>query len=267
MSTATYLLADQPSEVERLQLQSRVWEPAGDAFMRRLELPPDADVVDVGCGVLGWLRVLSRALGPGGRVVGADIEPRMLELARVFVGAERLANVALVRDDLFASALLPASFDLVHARFQLAPLGRMSEQLAAYRRLLKPGGWLVLEDPDIGSWRVHPNATRTQDLIALIERGFSAAGGDLNAGRRLPALLREMGGEPIVAAHVIALESGHSYLRLPLQFATALKGRLESLVGPASLATLLAEVEMEIERPNAWGTTFTLIQAAARIGG
>ena len=114
---------------------------------------------------------------------------------------------------------------------------------------------------------MHPNATRTQDLIALIERGFSASGGDLNAGRRLPALLREMGREPVVAAHVIALEPRRSYLRLPPQFATALRGRLESLIGPASMAALLADVEMEIERPNAWSTTFTLIQAAARIGG
>jgi len=62
-------------------------------------------------------------------------------------------NVAM-RDDLFASALPAASFDLVHLRFQLAPLGRVEEQLASARRLAKPGGWLVLEDPDTGGWLV-----------------------------------------------------------------------------------------------------------------
>jgi SAM-dependent methyltransferase len=261
-----YLLAAQTSELERLQLQSRVWEPAGDAFVQRLTLPPSASAIDVGCGVLGWLRVLSRAVGPMGRVMGTDIDPRMLEHARAFVDAEQLANIALARDDLFASTLPGAAFDLVHARFQLAPLGRFDEQLAAYRRLLKADGWLVLEDPEIGSWRVQAGATRTQELIALIERGFAAAGGDFNAGRRLPTLLRALGGEPFVAAHVIALEPAHPYLRLPLQFATALRPRLERLVGPDAFAGLLADVEVELARPGTWGTTFTLVQAAARLG-
>ena len=41
--------------------------------------------------------------------------------------------LALIKDDLFATSLKPASFDLVHARFELTPLGRVEEQLAAVR--------------------------------------------------------------------------------------------------------------------------------------
>lgn len=55
----------------------------------------------------------------------------MLEAARTFVEIESLGNVDVSEDDLFASALEPTSFDLVHARFQLAPLGRFEEQVAA----------------------------------------------------------------------------------------------------------------------------------------
>jgi SAM-dependent methyltransferase len=260
---SSYLLAGQASELERLRLQSRVWEPAGEALLREIGLPPDAAVLDAGCGAMGWLRVLRRKLGDSGRVIGSDVDERLLAAARAFIEDERLEDVQTVADDLFASRLPAASFDLVHARFQLAPLGRDAEQLRAYAALLKPGGWLVLEDPDAASWRLNPPGRATESLIALLMQAFEAGGGNFNAGRELPRLLHEHGFEPMIRAHVIALEPGHPYLRLPLQFATALKPRLEQIAG-ATLATLLAEVEQELAGPDVWGTTFTLIQAFGR---
>ena len=118
-----------------------------------------------------------------------------------------------------------------------------------------------MEDPEIGSWRVSPEAPAVQRLIALIEQGFLAGGGNFNAGRELPGFLRSRGLEPTVRAHVVALGPGHPYLRLPLQFATALRPRLETLVSKAELSELLRNAESELARPGTWGTTFTLIQA------
>src|SRR5262245_50214477 len=130
-----------------------------------------------------------------------------------------------------------------------------------YKRLVKPGGWIVLEDPDVASWRVNPDAPAVQRLVDLIEEGFRAAGGDVNAGRELPSLLRRLGVEPHLDAHVVALSPGHPYLRLPLQFATSLRQRLEALIGKVDLDDLVRQVEFELNRPGTWGTTFTLIQA------
>jgi hypothetical protein len=178
-----------------------------------------------------------------------------------FVADESLGNVELVEDDLFASVLEPASFDLVHARFQLAPLGRFAEQMGAYRRMLKKDGLLVLEEPDMSSWRFNLDAPAAQRLIGLIEQAFLAAGGDFNAGRRLPELL---GDDAELTAEVIALPPGHPYLRLPLQFATSLEPRLLDLVGRPELDRLRAEAETDIATPGRWGTTFTLLQAWRR---
>jgi SAM-dependent methyltransferase len=264
MAESSYLLAGQTSELQRLQLQSRVWEPAARALLA--ELPPvaHANALEVGCGVMGWLRVLSEWVGSQGRVTGTDVDDRMLDLARDCVDKEPLPNVSLVKDDLFHSRLAAGSFDLVHARFQIAPLGRASEQLRAYRQLLKPGGTLVLEDPEMGSWRVNPHAPACERLIALIEEGFRAAGGDFNAGRALPSLLRAEGLQPEVRAHVVALPPGHPYLRLPLQFATSLKPRLQALAGDAELERLMLQAEAELAESGTWGSTFTLVQAFAR---
>ncbi len=261
--STSYLLAGQPAELERLQLQSRVWEPAGRALLAQLPDSSGRRALDIGCGVMGWLRLLSEWVGPSGSIVGADVDEKMLAGAKVFTEAEGLRNVTLTKDDLFASQLPPGLFDLVHSRFEIAPLGRAEEQIAVYRRLVRPGGWIVLEDPDTASWRVNPEAPATTRLIGLIAEGFRDAGGNIDAGRELPLLLRGLGLEPCINAHVIALPAGHPYLRLPLQFATSLRPRLEALIGDRGLDELLAQVEHELGRHDTWGTTFTLIQAFA----
>ena len=212
---------------------------------------------------MGWLRVLSEWVGAGGSVIGSDIDDEMLAHASAFVGAESLVNVTLMKDDIFASQIPFNAFDLVHSRFQIAPLGRAAEQVAIYRRLVKPGGWIVVEDPDITSWRVNPDAPAVQRLIDLIEEGFRMAGGNLNAGRDLPRLLREIELDPIVDTHVVALQPGHPYLRLPLQFAASLRPRLEALIGASEFDKMLCTADNELKRPDTWGTTFTLVQVRA----
>jgi ubiquinone/menaquinone biosynthesis C-methylase UbiE len=264
-SAGFYLLAGQAMELERLQLQSRVWEPAGRELLSHQPGGAGRRALDVGCGVMGWLRIFSEWVGPAGSVVGSDIDEKMRANARSFVETERLRNVTLVNDDLFASQLAPGSFDLVHSRFQIAPLGRAEEQLAVYRRLVKPGGWLVIEDPDRASWRVNPDAPGVHSLIDLIEQAFRVAGGNFNSGRELPGLLRRLGLEPLVSAHVVALQPGHPYLRLPLQFANSLRPRIEALIGKTGLDELVRQAEEELSNPEAWGTTFTLIQTCASV--
>src|SRR5687768_11854792 len=259
MSQENYLLANQPSELERLQLQSRVWEPAGRQLLSRVDGGSGGHALDVGCGALGWLRILSEWVGPSGQIVGTDIDEALLNAARSFLEAEGISNVELVVDDLFETKLGPQSFDLVHARYVIAPLGRGREQVAAYRRLVRPGGSLVLEEWDLGSWHFNPPAPAAERLIRLLSEVFAALGGE--AGRVLPGLLGEIGIEdPELDAHVVALEPGHPYLRLPLHFSVALESRLKEMIGADDLGALRSEAERELAEPGRWGTTFTLIQ-------
>jgi|SRR5215207_1721411 len=266
MSQENYLLANEPSELERLRLQSLVWEPSGRQLLPKLGDGSGGRALDVGCGALGWLRILREWVGPSGRIVGTDIDERMLNAARSFLDEEHIPDVELVVDDLFDSKLEPQSFDLVHARYEIAPLGRGTEQVASHRRLLKPGGSLVLEEWDLASWHFNPTAPAAERLIRLLSDIFSGLGGE--AGRGLPGLLREIGiEEPGIDAHVIALEPGHPYLRLPLQFSVALESPLLEAIGEDELGSLRREAEAELAEPGRWGTTFTLIQSWGRLEG
>ena len=255
-----YLLAGQQSELERLRVQAEVWEPAGRDLLARLGPGTGRRVVDIGCGALGWLRLLSEWVGPSGQVIGTDIDDKLLDAAR----ALELDNVRLLRDDLFASSLEPGSFDLVHARFVIAPVGRVTEQLAVYRKLAAPGALLVLEDPDTGSWHFNPPAPAADRLVELTRQAFAAVGSDLDAGRSTPAVLAANGLEPSTHAAVLALPPGHPYLRVPIQFTVSLEPRFAGIIDPDELRALRATAEAELAEPGRWGTTFTLIQTWAR---
>jgi SAM-dependent methyltransferase len=259
-----YLMAGQASEVQRLQLQSLVWEPAGERLLAQLGDGADRRVLDVGCGCLGWLRLLSRWTA-GGQVIGTDIDPRMVELAGQFAASEGLSNVDVRVDNLFDSELEPGSFDLVHARFQLAPLGRADEQIRSYLRLVRSGGRIVIEEPDAGSWHYNPHAPALAELVELILQAFRDGGGDFDAGRQAPDLFRVHGLTPSVRAEVLALPPGHPYLRLPLQFSTSLQPRLLDLISQPQLDDLRARAEDELDDPDRWATTFALIQTWATV--
>jgi ubiquinone/menaquinone biosynthesis C-methylase UbiE len=270
VNSTGYLLAGQITEKERLQLQSQVWEPSGRRLLETIDPQPSGgnsvQALDVGCGVLGWLRLLSERVGPDGTVTGTDIDEAMLAAAAAFVTEEALGNVRLVNDDLFASRLPPASFDLVHARFEMTPLGRGPVQLATYLRLLRPGGTVVLEDPDWASWHFNPPAPALEKLVELTVEAFRRWG-DAEAGRNNPTLLHSVGIEPRVRADVLALPAMHPYLRLPLQMLAGLEPRLREFIDPTELERLRRQAEAELAEPRRWGTTFTLLQCWGKKNG
>ena len=76
-----------------------------------------------------------------------------------------------------------------------------------------------------------------------------------------PELLREIGIETEIDAHVVALKPGHPYLGLPVQFSAALESRLLETLSEDELVSLRREAETELAEPGRWGTTFTLIQS------
>jgi SAM-dependent methyltransferase len=229
MSTDSYLLAGKDRELERLQRGSRMLEPAGRRLLAEIGDGQGARALDVGCGALGWLRLLSEWVGPDGQVIGTDIQDELLAAAQQFVTTEGLGNVTLVNDDLFASQLEPASFDLVHARALIFPLGRGPEQMAAHLRLVRPGGAIVLEEVDTASLHHLPRAPAFDRLKPLVIEAFRKAGGDPEAAATQLELFRSAGIEANVRAEVRALPPGDPALQEPLQYLTA--GRAAAVAG------------------------------------
>lgn len=133
-----------------------------------LDLRPGESVLDIGCGP-GLLAVeMAASLGPQGRVAGTDISPSMLELA---AARSILAGSAPVTYHLAGVDALPfpdASFDVAVSTQVLEYVEDIPGALAEMRRVLRPGGRVLLLDTDWDSIVWHSrDETRMRRVLTV----------------------------------------------------------------------------------------------------
>jgi ubiquinone/menaquinone biosynthesis C-methylase UbiE len=119
--------------------------------------------LDIGCGTGLNLRPLETAVGSGGEVVGVDLTPEMLDLARSRCDRRGWRNVELREADAARLPFEDASFDGVCATLAFSVIPEWERALAEAWRVLRPGGSLAVLDASAlrGRWRwaaplVHP---------------------------------------------------------------------------------------------------------------
>jgi SAM-dependent methyltransferase len=263
-----YLLAaGDEVELERVRLQARVWEPATETWLDDVKIQPGWRCIDLGCGAMGILGPLARRVGASGRVVGLDRDRRQLAGARAYLADNRLDNVEIVEGDARRTGLPDASFDLVHVRFLFAPVGRDDALLVEMLRIAKTGGILAIQEPDSASWSCFPSNPAWDKLKTTILGAFRSGGGDFDAGRRTFGMLRRIGLEDVrLRAAVVALQDGHPYMRLPIQFATTLRARIldGGLMTTEELDAALADCEAVAKDPDTTVTSFVVTQVWGR---
>src|SRR4051812_11879067 len=114
-----------------------------------LALAPDAVVADIGAGT-GYFSVRLARMLPKGKVLAADVEPRMVQHLGARAKRDQLENMVAVQSG-FEDARLPEKADL--ALF-VDVYHHIEERERYFRRLkdaLKPGGRIALVDFRIDS--------------------------------------------------------------------------------------------------------------------
>lgn len=173
-------------------------------------------MIDIGCGPIGILPQLSERVGPTGRVVGLEREPRFVATARVEVARRGLNNVTVNEGDALTKNFAPESFDLVHERLVLLNVPQRETLLAEMMALLRPSGTIVLQEVDNISWTLYPPHPSWDVLLNAFHAAFQANGGDPFVGRRLPALLGQVGAQDIQTVTAADLLAPNEYRRLHL---------------------------------------------------
>lgn len=112
--------------------------------LRLLDPRPGERFLDVCCGTGDVALALAAAVGPGGRVVGADFCDPMLRLARAKLAADRAAPVALLGADALRLPFANATFDGVTVAFGVRNLDDLDAGLRELRRVVRPGGRVVV---------------------------------------------------------------------------------------------------------------------------
>src|SRR5262245_32221231 len=121
---------------ERLRLLSEVMASSTRALLAEVGVPGGSLCLDLGCGGGDVTRELARAAGPGGRVIGVDVDEVKLDIARLESTNQGISNVVFeVRD---VTEWEPVeSFDVVFARFLLTHLADPGRVLSNMRRHIR----------------------------------------------------------------------------------------------------------------------------------
>ena len=138
-----------------------VYRAGRELGIRMLELRPGDTVLDLGCGTGLSFRLLVKAVGPTGRVLGVDSSTAMLAQARKRVLRRGWNTVSLVHSDATRlrldgestdlmrtadSATVPSSVDAVFSAYALSVMSDPEAALAAAAAVTKPGGRMGIVD-------------------------------------------------------------------------------------------------------------------------
>jgi hypothetical protein len=126
---------------------------------------------EIGAGPGTIARWLCREVGPEGRVVATDLETKWLHLLDE-------PNLQVRRADIATDALGDREFDLVHVRAVLNHTDAVAA-LANVATALRPGGWLLVEEPDYGTAHlVYPPVEVWERFWAALASLTAGSGGD-----------------------------------------------------------------------------------------
>lgn len=113
-------------------------------LIARAALVPGERVLDVACGTGLVALQAARLVAPAGRVVGIDLSGRMVEAASRRARERSVANATFARMDAERLELPDAQFDVVLCALGLMYLPDAAQALLEMRRVVCPGGRLVL---------------------------------------------------------------------------------------------------------------------------
>ena len=170
-------------ESRRLQLFQQRLDPLTKRRVERLAVGPGAACLEVGGGRGSITRWLSELVGANGKVTATDLQ---LE----FLTSIDAPNVEVLRHDLRTDTFPERWFDLIHARAVLMHIPDDPEILRRMVSWLRPGGWLLLEEPDFGMWLADADPVWATHPDAWHQ---TFPDGSLSRGRTLLAQIHQFG--------------------------------------------------------------------------
>jgi ubiquinone/menaquinone biosynthesis C-methylase UbiE len=139
-AAATYDAASDHFDDEPLSF----WDRIGRRTVERLALPPDGNVLDVGCGTGASALPAAQAVGPNGLVIGVDLSARLLDRARDKAKALGRSNVEFLCADMTSLGYPDGHFDAVVSVFSIFFVPDMEGLVRELWRMVRPGGKLAV---------------------------------------------------------------------------------------------------------------------------
>jgi ubiquinone/menaquinone biosynthesis C-methylase UbiE len=156
-----YVFGSTHVEQQRLLNQAREFRQQAHWLLDRIGIQSGWRVIDVGCGPLGILDLLSQRVGTQGEVVGLEYVPRFAEAASAETLRLGLTNVRVIQADALKSGLERNTFDFAHERLVMInrpnPAAILSEMVA----FVRDAGIVAVEEVEGLCTRLHLRCTST----------------------------------------------------------------------------------------------------------
>jgi 2-polyprenyl-3-methyl-5-hydroxy-6-metoxy-1,4-benzoquinol methylase len=112
---------------------------------RKTALPPGAAVLDAGCGIGGSCRLLARECQFN--ITGMDLVPEFIDVAQALTRSTDLTDtITYTPGDIVDTGLGAETFDAVWCQHTLMNIKDKNAVFGEFKRILKPGGILVLHE-------------------------------------------------------------------------------------------------------------------------
>jgi len=187
-----YPLGHSDQELERLALQARRLADDTVMLFRRAGIREGQRVLDIGCGPGDVSFHVADLVGPKGRVVGLDASATALAAARARAWKIGYRNVDFVEGAVGAFRDV-AGFDVIVGRLILMYVDDPVQALRGLRASLRPGGLVVLQEPDGSTACSAPDCPLFLRMKSWIMAAFERSGSRVNLGSSLGAILRRAG--------------------------------------------------------------------------
>ena len=236
---------------ERLKLLSRIMHASTTSLLDRAGIRAGLRCFDIGCGSGDVSLELAARVDPNGHVIGVDIDATKVELARAEAAQLKIDNVEFCVMDICETDP-GVAFDLVYARFLLTHLRDPSGVVGTIKRMLKPGGVVIIEDIDFSGHFAYPESGAFNRYHELYCTVVSRRGGNPNIGPQLPLLLRQNGFQDIdvIIAQPMALE-GEVKMITPLTLENIADAVIkEELATREEIAALVQELYDYVASPE-----------------
>jgi SAM-dependent methyltransferase len=186
----SYPFSDRAAEDERLVAQGVVFDPLTRRLFDAAGLRPGMRVLDLGSGAGNVSRIAAELVGPDGAVVGVERDPAAVELARRRTTA---ANVEYLVGDVQTLDTVVGGFDVVVGRLILMYL---TDPVATLRRaatLLRPGGFLCMQEADLQYLPASPTTPLWSQTHGYFVQALEQAGIERRMGVSLYTAFRAAG--------------------------------------------------------------------------
>jgi ubiquinone/menaquinone biosynthesis C-methylase UbiE len=103
-------------------------------------------VLDLGCGPGLMTQDLAKIVGKRGKVVGIDISKQQINIAKKLASRKNIQNIRFKLGSVYDLSKVKGKFDVVYIRFMLINLDNPYEVAEQVKKILKPGGYLLIEE-------------------------------------------------------------------------------------------------------------------------